>query len=296
MAPLDGQGSGEQAQKTAASREGRGAVGRLIAVVNQKGGVAKTTSIYHLGVGLARLGRRVLWVDLDPQAALSAWCGVSTGDDGQPGTYHGLLSRMPIERLLVEDRHGPHLVPAGLELSLAELELVGQIAPERRLARLLSPVRDRYDYILVDTQPSLGLLTQNALVAADEVLIPVACEYLAVRVLSVVMRALARVRVQANSQLRVAGILPTLYDGRTRHAREALEQIRDRFGQRLTVFEWPVVRSVRFAEAAARGLSIWEIAPDHPGGRAYEAVAMALDGQQVGAVDIPSWEEDEPPQ
>ncbi|HEY8497662.1 MAG TPA: ParA family protein, partial [Limnochordales bacterium] len=178
----------------------------------------------------------------------------------------------------------------------AELELVGQMAPERRLARLLTPVRDAYDYILVDTQPSLGLLTQNALVAADEVLIPVACEYLAVRVLTVVMRALARVRVQANSQLTVAGILPTLYDGRTRHAREALEQVRRRFGSRFEVYPWPVVRSVRFAEAAARGVSIWELAPDHPGGRAYEAVALALEGRPVEPLEPPALEEDEPAQ
>lgn len=266
---------------------------RLIAVVNQKGGVAKTTSVYHLGVRLASMGRRVLWVDLDPQAALSAWCGV-TLDRSRKSVYHGLLNRAPVESLLVVDRHGPHLLPASIELSLAELELVGQMAPERRLARLLAPVRDAYEYILIDTQPSLGILTQNALVAADEVLIPVACEYLAVRVLSVVLQALARVRLQANSQLKVAGILPTLYDGRTRHAREALQQILQAFSGRFPVFRWPVVRSVRFAEAAARGASIWELAPEHPGGRVYEAVALALDGgQQVADLAVPLLEEDD---
>ena len=265
---------------------------RLIAVVNQKGGVAKTTSVYHLGVRLASMGRRVLWIDLDPQAALSAWCGVSP-DASRQSVYHGLLSRAPVERLLIADRHGPHLVPASLELSLAELELVGQIAPERRLARLIAPVRDAYDYILIDTQPSLGILTQNALVAADEVLIPVACEYLAVRVLSVVLQALARVRLQANSQLKVAGILPTLYDGRTRHAREALQQILQAFSTRVPVFRWPVVRSVRFAEAAARGMSIWELVPDHPGGRVYEAVALTLEGRPPADAAGLSWEEEE---
>lgn len=265
---------------------------RLIAVVNQKGGVAKTTSVYHLGVRLAALGRRVLWVDLDPQAALSAWCGVDTA--ARPaGVYHGLLNRAPAGSLTVADRHGPHLIPSGIELSLAELELVGQMAPERRLARLLAPVRDQYDYILVDTQPSLGILTQNALVACDEVLIPVACEYLAVRVVSVVLQALQRVRLQANSQLKVAGILPTLYDGRTRHAREALQQIREAFGRRHVVFPWPVVRSVRFAEAAARRAAVEELAPDHPGARAYEAVALALDGHPVPDAAVPLWQEDE---
>lgn len=268
-------------------------MGRIIAVVNQKGGVAKTTSVYHLGVQLAALGRRVLWVDLDPQAALSAWSGLAP--EAQSRTvYHGLLTREPVRNLIVPDRHGPHLVPSGLELTLAELELVGQMAPERRLSRLLGPVRDEYDYILIDTQPSLGILTQNALVAADEAVVPVACEYLAVRVLSLVVRALARIRVQANSQLKVAAILPTLYDGRTRHAREALDQIRQAFAGRYRIFEWPVVRSIRFAEAAARGAAIWEIAPGHPGGRVYQAVAAALDGRPAPLGPGESLLEEEP--
>ncbi|WP_324715715.1 ParA family protein [Carboxydochorda subterranea] len=265
--------------------------GHVIVVVNQKGGVAKTTSVFHLGAALAELGMRVLWVDLDPQAALSAWCGVAP--DRSPNVYHGLLSRTPAGPILVEGCQGADLLPAGIELSLAELELVNQMAPERRLLRLLAELRDRYDYVLVDTQPSLGILTQNALVAADEVLIPVACEYLAVRVLSLVLRALGRVRVQANTRLTVAGILPTMYDGRTRHAREALEAVRSAFGARYRIFEWPVKKSIRFAEAAAQHRAVWEIAPDHPGGAAYRSVASVLAGRVPMGVPAGRLEEDE---
>lgn len=269
--------------------------GRVIAVVNQKGGVAKTTSVLHLGAWLAHLGKRVLWVDLDPQAALSAWCGLTPEKPGE-NVYHGLMSRCAVLRILASTPHGPDIVPAGIELSLAELELVNQMAPERRLLRLIAPIRDAYDIVMIDTQPSLGLLTQNALVAADEVVIPVACEYLAVRVLDLVLRALGKVRVQANSRLRVQGILPTLYDVRTRHAREALEDMRRGFGARYRVFDWPVRKSIRFAEASALRKTVWAVAPGHPGGVAYQSVASVLAGLQPEAEAAAALEEDEPAQ
>ena len=289
------------------TRAGVGRLGRVIAICNPKGGVAKTTSAFHLGAAWAAMGRRVLWVDLDPQAALTVW-GLGTdpaegagpnpsgpgGLEGRrlpPTIYQGLLGKVGAEQLLRPTRHGPDLMPAGIELSVAEVELVGQMAPERRLLRLLAPVRDRYDYVLVDCQPSLGLLVQNALAAADEVLVPVACEFLAVRVLALLLRALVRVRVQSNSRLSVLAILPTLYDRRTLHARQALDQIRAAFGQRHWVAQWPVVKSVRFAEAAERGVAVWALSPLHPGGEAYRALAAAVEGARVPRP--PEWWVDE---
>ena len=276
---------------------GVGRLSRVIAICNPKGGVAKTTSAFHLGAAWAAIGRRVLWVDLDPQAALTVWGlgvdpaqgpGTPPAAPGAPGPrrppptiYQGLLGKVGAEQLLRPTRHGPDLIPAGIELSVAEVELVGQMAPERRLLRLLAPVRDRYDYVLVDCQPSLGLLVQNALAAADEVIVPVACEFLAVRVLALLLRALVRVRLQSNSRLSVLAILPTLYDRRTLHARQALEQIRAAFGRRHWVAEWPVVKSVRFAEAAERGVAVWALSPLHPGGEAYRALAAAVEGERV---------------
>lgn len=274
-----------------------GRLSRVIAICNPKGGVAKTTSAFHLGAAWAAIGRRVLWVDLDPQAALTVWglgvdpaqgSGAPPAGPGAPGPwrppptiYQGLLGKAGVEQLLRPTRHGPDLIPSGIELSVAEVELVGHMAPERRLLRLLAPVRDRYDYVLVDCQPSLGLLVQNALTAADEVIVPVACEFLAVRVLALLLRALVRVRLQSNSRLSVLAILPTLYDRRTLHARQALEQIRAAFGRRHWVADWPVVKSVRFAEAAERGVAVWALSPLHPGGEAYRALAAAVEGERV---------------
>ncbi|HEY8486370.1 MAG TPA: ParA family protein [Limnochordales bacterium] len=274
----------------------------MVAVCNPKGGVAKTTSAFHLGCAWAAMGRRVLWVDLDPQAALTAWAlGPQAGqrdarDAGGPGGAHppgrageagratvaaGLMGRAEAGKLVLATPHGPDLLPSGLELAVAEMELVAHPAPERRLLRLLAPLRDRYDYVLVDCQPSLGLLVQNALAAADGVVVPVACEYLAVRALGLLMRALRRVRLEVNSQLAVLAVVPTLYDRRTLHARQALEEVRRSFGERTWVADWPVVKSVRFAEAARQGVPVWTLSPLHPGGEAYRAVAAGLEGRRV---------------
>lgn len=267
-------------------------MGRVVAVCNQKGGVAKTTSAFHLGVAWAALGRRVLWVDMDPQAALTDWAGHRPAGPGDPTVYHGLMGRVPASQLIRPSLHGPDLLPSGIELSMAEMELVAQMGPERRLARLLVPLRDGYDYVVVDCQPSLGLLTQNALVVADEVLVPVACEYLALRVLDLVLQALRRIRVQSNSVLGVLGILPTLYDGRTLHARRVVESLRAAYGQRYWVVQWPVVKSVRFAEAAERRVPIWEVSPEHPGAQAYRLLAQAVDGgrEAVSVRELEHWE------
>ena len=285
-------------------------MGRIIAICNPKGGVAKTTSTFHLGAALAAIGRRVLWVDLDPQAALTVWGlgpaawdqrgevgPTSAGPEGwrlPPSIYHALLGRVEPDRLLRPTRHGPDLLPASIELSVAEVELVGQMAPERRLVRLLAPVRDSYDYVLIDCQPSLGLLVQNALVVADEVLVPVACEFLAVRVVGLLLKAMARVRVQSNSRLGVLALLPTLYDGRTLHGRQALEQLKAAFEPRHPLAPQPVPRSVRFAEAAQRGVAIWSLAPGHPGGEAYRALAAAVERQRDRAEGRPGEEAGSP--
>lgn len=289
-------------------------MGRLIAVVNQKGGVGKTTTVVHLAAALVEAGRSVLTVDLDPQASLTIWSGWEP-DELPETVYHGLVGRervrlmqaagqlavakpgprrssaaptdenpssvpedtVPVTEVIRSSPAGYDLVPASAELALAEMDLVNMVARERRLALLLAPVRELYDYIFVDCEPSLGLLTINALAAADEILIPVSCEFLAWRALEVLFRMVGRVRLELNSRLRLAGILPTMYDPRTRHSREIVERLYSQRANGLRVLEPPVHRSVRFQEAAEARRSVLQYAPDVPGAAAYRAAAAAVD-------------------
>jgi chromosome partitioning protein len=246
---------------------------RIISVANQKGGVGKTTTVLNLGAALHKEGKRVLLVDLDPQAALSTSLAVPVAET-QATIYQILLSQCPATAAVITDKSRPDLVPANIDLAAAEVELVAEIGRERILADALRPVRDRYDFVLVDCPPSLGLLTINALVAADEVLIPLQCEYLAMRGLGLLLRTIERVKAKLNPELHVAGILVTMYNGRTLHAQEVLEEVRRAFGQRVL----PVVikSSVRFKEAPAAGLSILDYANSHEGARAYHALAKEL--------------------
>jgi chromosome partitioning protein len=212
-------------------------------------------------------------VDLDPQAALST--SLESAPHGSEKTvYDVLLSRTAATRVIRRTVAGPQLIPANIDLAAAEVELVAEMGRERILADALQPVHDRYDFILVDCPPSLGLLTINALVAADEVLIPLQCEYLAMRGLGHLLRTVDRVKAKLNPSLEVAGILVTMYNGRTLHAQEVLEEVRQAFGQRVL----PVIikSSVRFKEAPAAGLSILDYATSHEGARAYRALAKEL--------------------
>jgi chromosome partitioning protein len=246
---------------------------RIIAVANQKGGVGKTTTTLNLGSALRKEGKRVLLVDLDPQAALSISLSVPVTEI--PITiYQVLIGEAGISKALRSTTTGVDLVPANIDLSAAEIELAAEIGRERILAEVLHPLDATYDFILIDCPPSLGLLTINALVAAGEVLIPVQCEYLAMRGMSLLLRQVGKVKAKLNPGLETAGILMTMYNGRTTHSQEVLEEVRRAFPEK--VFPVVIKSSVRFKEAPAAGLSILDYAALHEGAAAYRALAKEL--------------------
>ena len=244
---------------------------RVIALANQKGGVAKTTTTLNLGVGLHDLGARVLAVDLDPQSNLSMSQGVDV--ESLPlGMYHVLVGQASIAEV-IETRE-IDIAPAGIELAGAELALSGMIGRERALERALRPVRDLYDYILLDTPPSLGLLTVNAMVAADGIIVPVQCEYLSLRGLAQLRETLAQVRENLNPQVDIVGILPTMYDGRTIHGREAVQLLEESFGDR--VYRTRIGKTIRFAEAPVQGTSVIRYEPQGQAARWYRHLSREV--------------------
>jgi chromosome partitioning protein len=247
----------------------------ITAIVNQKGGVGKTTTTLNLGAGLARRGRRVLLVDLDPQAGLSASAGIAVAHL-TTSIYQALLDEtvdpLPI---IHKTAAGVDLLPATIDLAAAEVELVTMTLRELVLRDVLAKVRSRYDHILIDCPPSLGLLTINALAAADRVIIPLECEFLATRGLALLLRTLDKVKARLNRELHVAGILATKFDGRTLHATEILSELRANFpGQ---VFEPVIKHTVRVKEAPAAGLSIFDYEPNHDVAKAYLQLAAEVD-------------------
>ena len=247
----------------------------ITAVVNQKGGVGKTTTVFNLGVALHRMGRRVLLVDLDPQAALSASAGISVAHL-TTSIYQALLddSMDPVP-IILEAASGVDILPATIDLAAAEIELVNMTLRELVLKDVLAKIRSRYDHILIDCPPSLGLLTVNALAAADQVIIPLQCEFLATRGLTLLLRTLNKIQARLNRNLKVAGILPTMFDGRTTHANEVLAELRANFpGQ---VFDVIIKYTVRVKEAPAAGLSILDYDQNHDVSRAYMTLAMEVD-------------------
>jgi chromosome partitioning protein len=246
---------------------------RIISVANQKGGVGKTTTALNLASALHKEGRRVLLVDLDPQAALTTSVQPPTVKTGRT-VYEVLLSQSSAKQATLRLRSAPDLIPASIDLAAAELELAAEMGRERVLADALATVADAYDFIIIDCPPSLGLLTVNALVAAGEVLVPLQCEYLAMRALNLLMRTIERVRSRLNPKLELAGILVTMYNGRTIHSREVLEEVRKSFGEK--VFPVVVGSSVRFKESPAAGLSILDYARTHDGARAYRELAKEV--------------------
>lgn len=217
----------------------------------------------------------MLLVDLDPQAALSASLAPPQAKPSNT-VYQVLLSQAPLGQAIRPGDNGPDLVPADLDLAAAELELSAEMGRERILADALAPVSQRYDFILIDCPPSLGLLTVNALVAAGEVLIPLQCEYMAMRGLGSLLRTIEKVKAKLNPALAVAGILITMYNGRTLHGQEVMDEVRRAFGEK--VLKSVVKASVRFKEAPAAGLSIIDYSPSHEGARAYQALARELTG------------------
>jgi chromosome partitioning protein len=243
----------------------------ITAIVNQKGGVGKTTTTFNLGVGLHRLGQRVLLVDLDPQAGLTASAGISI-PHLTVSIYQALLDDtvdpIPIVRDTVA---GVDVLPATLDLAAAEIELVSMISRELVLKDVVAKLRPRYDHILIDCPPSLGLLTVNALAAADQVIIPLQCEFLATRGLTLLLRTLTKIQGRLNRELRIAGILPTMFDGRTTNANEILTELRANFpGQ---VYDVVIKDTVRLKESPAAGLSIIDYEPRSDVAQAYLQLA-----------------------
>ncbi len=248
---------------------------RIIALCNQKGGVGKTTSTINLGAALADYGRRVLVVDFDPQGAASVGLGVNPNDLEQT-VYTLLMSRDTkfSEAVRPTAIPGLDLLPANIDLSAAEVQLVGEVARESVLARVLRSAEDDYDVILIDCQPSLGLLTVNALTAAHGVLIPLACEFFALRGVAMLIETVEKVRDRLNPRLEVDGILATMYDQRTLHSREVLERVREAFGDQL--LHTVIARTVKFPDSSVAAEPITTYAPTHPGADAYRQLAREL--------------------
>jgi chromosome partitioning protein len=260
-------------------------VARILSLANQKGGVGKTTTAINLGAAMAELGQRMLLVDFDPQGALSVGLGIN------PMTleltvYNLLLDRAvePEQVILKTSTPGVELLPSNIDLSAAEVVLVSEVAREQALKRALAPIRDRYDYILIDCPPSLGLLTVNALTASDGVIVPLECEYFALRGMTLLLDTVEKVRDRLNPDLRLEGIVPTMYDGRTLHGREVLERVREAFGPYL--YRTVIRRTIRFAEAPVVGETILSYAAASSGAADYRALAKEV----LGIVD----EESEP--
>ncbi len=248
---------------------------RVIALCNQKGGVGKTTSTINLGAALAETGRRVLLIDFDPQGALSVGLGVNPHELDLT-VYNLLMARdVSIDEVLLKTGvPGLDLLPGNIDLSAAEVQLVSEVAREQTLARVLAPVLGDYDIVLIDCQPSLGLLTVNALAAADGVLIPLECEYFALRGVALLMDTIHRVQERINPGLEVEGILATMYDARTLHGREVLARVVDAFGDK--VFRTVIARTVRFPETTVAGEPITTYASSSAGAAAYRQLAREV--------------------
>lgn len=249
--------------------------GRILAVVNQKGGVGKTTSTINLGAALAEEGARVLLVDFDPQGALSV--GLGLNPNSLEVTVYNLLldATVTFDDVVVHSRiQGLDIVPANIDLAGAEVMLVSEVAREQSLRRGLTPVRERYNYILIDCPPSLGLLTVNALTAAEAVLIPLECEYFALRGMALLMDTIRKIQERINPQLQIEGILATMLDGRTLHGREVLSRVTDAFGDKL--FKTIIHKTIKFAEAPVVGEPIVRYAPKSGGAREYRDLAREV--------------------
>ncbi len=243
-------------------------MGQVIAFANQKGGVAKTTTTLNLGVALAERGQRVLAVDLDPQGNLTMSQGLDP-DALDRSMFDVLVHKTPIVEVIHHQEID--LAVSSIDLAGAELALSSMIGRERALQKALLPVRSDYDFILIDTPPSLGLLTINALTAADGVIVPVQCEYLSLRGLIQLENTLTMIRDNLNPDVRIRGILPTMFDGRTLHAREAVEILEENFGD--IVFETRIRKTVRYAEAPVKGTSVLKYDSKGNAAKAYRDLA-----------------------
>jgi len=243
---------------------------KVIAVANQKGGVGKTTTGINLAASLAHVERRVMLIDIDPQGNATVGSGVEKGEP-EKTIYDVLLNRATLAEARVKTPAGFDLVPANGDLAGAQVELIDEIGRELRLRMALNPVRDQYDYILIDCPPSLNLLTLNALVAADAVIIPMQCEYFALEGLTALIDTIRKIRETLNPRLRIEGLLRTMFDGRNTLANEVSAQLQEHFGDK--VYHTVIPRNVRLAEAPSYGQTVLEYDLDSKGAQAYVDLA-----------------------
>lgn len=267
---------------------------RIIALANQKGGTGKTTTTVNLGVGLARQGKRVLLVDADPQGDLTTCLGWKN-QDNLPATLATLMERairdepVDVPTALLHHREGVDLLPSNIELSAMEMALVTAMSREFALKEVLSQVRPKYDYILIDCMPSLGMVTINALAAADSVIIPVQAHYLPAKGMTQLLRTVGRVKRQINPNLRVDGVLLTLVDKRTNLARQTAETLRNNYGSVLRIYQSQIPLAVKAAEVSAAGKSIYDYDPSSKVAGAYESFTKeVLNGEKQRIQSKPS--------
>jgi chromosome partitioning protein len=248
---------------------------RIIAMCNQKGGVGKTTSTINLGAALAEIGRNVLLVDFDPQGALSVGLGINT-HELEKTVYNVLMERHVDARSVIQPTGTDRLdlLPANIDLSAAEVQLVGEVAREQVLGRVLRPVLDEYDVVLIDCQPSLGLLTVNALTAAHGVVIPLEWAFFALRGVALLVETIEKVKDRLNPGLEIDGILATMYDPRTLHSREVVARVVEAFGDQ--VFHTVIGRTVKFPDASVAAQPITAYASSHSSAYAYRLLAREL--------------------
>ena len=252
-------------------------MGRVISFANQKGGVAKTTTTLNLGVALAEQNLRVLLCDLDPQGNLTMSQGLNP-DTIERSMFDVLVHQLPIQEVIHHIE--VDIAVSSIDLAGAELALSSMIGRERALEKAIAPVRDSYDYVLIDTPPSLGLLTINALVASNGVIVPVQCEYLSLRGLVQLENTLSMIRENLNPEVGIEGILPTMFDSRTLHSREAVEILQENFGD--LVFDTKIKKTVRYAEAPVKGTSVLKYDPSGSAAQAYRDLAKeVLNGAQA---------------
>ena len=260
-------GSGPQVQQI----EPQTGHAKVIAFANQKGGVAKTTTTLNLAVAFAESGHRVLAVDMDPQGNLTMSQGIDP-DMVEKSMYHVLVDNLPIKQVI--NKREVDVACASIDLAGAEIAMSTKIGRERSLEKALKAVRDEYDFVCIDTPPSLGLLTINALTAADKVIVPVQCEYLSMRGLIQLQNTLSMIREELNPDVEIEGILPTLVDTRTVHAKEAIEILEENFGER--VFATRIRKTIRFAEAPVKGTSVLKYDPEGSAAECYRDLAKEV--------------------
>ncbi|MDR6225376.1 ParA family protein [Desmospora profundinema] len=249
-------------------------MGRVVAIANQKGGVGKTTTSINLGASLATQGKRVLIVDIDPQGNTTSGLGINKADVKQC-IYDVLISETPVMNVILPSGvEGLDLIPATIELAGAEIELVQTLSREHRLKRALQGIRERYDFILIDCPPSLGVLTVNSLTAADSVLIPIQCEFYALEGLGQLLNTIRIVQKHLNKRLEIEGVLLTMYDGRTNLSTQVMEEVKKYFQQK--VYNTVIPRNVRLSEAPSHGVPILNYDARSKGSECYVQLAKEV--------------------